>query len=278
MTASTTRVTAIPRVWWVGVTAAAAYVLLVAVVGNIVGDMAGDDEFLEFALSHFVPLPIAIALGLIFLHRARWGSRVWTETPTSRLIPRRRWPLMIPVLMVALPLAQVFDVPWTDRSVGLVLTVVLATALVGIGEELFFRGILLESIRAHHGELVTLLATSVLFGFAHVIGSVWAGVPAPAIAFQVTFLAMNGSLYYWVRRATGQLWVAMAVHALTDCILYLASGATRASETLAQQVDPADQPVLVVVQFLLIGAAVAGVVSAAREDHRTRRTARLAAS
>lgn len=39
-----------------------------------------------------------------------------------------------------------------------------------------------------------MLTTSVVFGLAHVVGSVWAGVPAPAIAFQVTFLAMNGSL------------------------------------------------------------------------------------
>ncbi|PPG79654.1 hypothetical protein C5C94_05285 [Rathayibacter sp. AY1C3] len=67
------------------------------------------------------------------------------------------------------------------------------------------------------------------------------------------------------------------MHALTDCVLYLASGATRASETLTQQTDPADQPVLVVIQFLLIAAAVAGLVSAAREDHRTRRAARLSA-
>lgn len=269
--------TRIPRVWWVGVGAVLVYLLLAAGVGNLVGDAAGDDAALEFALSHFMPLPIAILLGVVFVHRSGWGSRVWRETPTSKLGPRRRWLLVIPVLMIALPLGQLGDVPWADRSVGVILSVLLATALVGIGEELYFRGILLESIRARHGELVTLLATSALFGLAHVIGSLWAGVPATTIAFQVSVLAMNGSLLYWVRRATGRLWVAMLIHAVTDCVLYLASGASSAAEALSQQNDPAEHPVLVVIQVALIAGAIAGVVSAAREDHRTRRAGRPSA-
>lgn len=266
----------VPRVWWVGVAALVVYILLAAVLGNVVGDLAGGDESAEFALSHFVPLPIGILLGLLFLKWARWGPRVWVETPTPALVPRRRWLIAIPVLMVALSLSQITSVPWADQTVTSVLVVVLATVMVGVGEELYCRGILLESIRARHGELTTLLATSFLFGFAHVVGSLWDGSSLGTIAFQVTFLAMNGSLLYWVRRVTGRLWVAMAVHALTDCMLYLESTPTRAADALAEHGDLEGQVLPAVLQFLLIGLAVAGVVSAAREDLRTRRAARPA--
>lgn len=263
----------VPRAFRVGLAAVVVYVLFAAVIGTLVGDVA-DGETAELALSHFIPLPIAIALGLMFVFRwSGWDARrVFRETPTTRLVPRRLWLVSIPVLMVALALSQVPLISWGDQVVGTVVVVVLATVLVGVGEELFLRGILLESLRARHGELVTLLGTSAVFGLAHVVGSVWAGVPPGAILFQVTFLTMNGSLLYWVRRVTGRLWAAMAVHALTDCLLYLSSGATSTSEALMQQneTDMSTMWPAAVLQTLLIVASLGGLVSVIREDRRTR--------
>lgn len=265
----------VPRTTWVGLAAAAVYLVFAAVLGNVFGALAGDDETAEFVLSHYIPLPIAIVLGLVFLRYARWGRGVWAEAPTPTLRPRRWWLVSIPVLMVLLPLVQLPATPWGARPFGTVLVVVIGTILVGVGEELFFRGILVDAVRARHGELVTLLVTAIAFGLAHVVGSIWAGVPAAAILFQVTFLAMNGSLYYWVRRVSGRLWVAMAVHALTDCVLYLAAGPSRATDALTdQQDDRSADPLLATLQILLIIAAVVGLVSAAREDRRTRRLRR----
>ncbi|RPE84619.1 hypothetical protein EDF28_0551 [Curtobacterium sp. PhB137] len=265
----------IARTTWVGLAAVVVYVLFAAVLGNVLGDLAGDDDTAEFVLSHFIPLPIAIVFGLVFLRRSGWGRRVWSEPPTPTLRPRRLWLIAIPVLMLVLAFAQLGDSIGAGRTFGTVLIVLLGTLMVGFGEELFLRGILVEAVRGKHGELVTLLVTSVVFGLAHVVGSVWAGVPPAAILFQVSFLAMNGSLYYWVRRVSGRLWVAMLVHVLTDFVLYLASGPSRPTDALVQPDDATSAPVLATVQTILIVLAVAGVVSAAREDHRAR-TARSA--
>jgi len=89
------------------------------------------------------------------------------------------------------------------------------------------------------------------------------------IAFQVAFLTMSGSLYYWARRVTGRLWVPMLLHALTDCVAYLVSGASSAAEALSA--DASENVVVVIAQALLIAAATLGVLSAAREDVRARR-------
>lgn len=261
----------VPRRFWVGLVALIVYVLLAAVLGNILGDLApADDATAEFAFSHFIPLTIAIGLGLFFVSWSGWSNDVWRGRSTLKDEPRRRWLIAIPALMIALALTQLASVPWAERGLGTVLIVLVGTIMVGLGEELVFRGILFTSIRARHGELVTLLATALLFAAAHIVGSVWAGVDPAAIAFQVAVLTMNGSLYYWVRRVTGQLWAAVAIHALTDFVLYMSSGAASAAEAMTTSNDTPD-PVLATIQFILIALAIAGVISAAREDHRARK-------
>lgn len=69
--------------------------------------------------------------------------------------------------------------------------VLIGSICVGIGEELFFRGILLTALRAHHSEFLALIVSSVLFGIAHVVGYLVAGLPLGLILFQVAFLSMN---------------------------------------------------------------------------------------
>lgn len=268
----------VPRRFWVGALALVVYILFAAVLGNITGSFASEgDVTAEFALSHLIPLPIAIGLALWFVWRAGWWDDVWRSTSTLRMQPRRLWLIAIPVLLAALPIVQLPGIPWVERGLGTIAIVLVGTIMVGFGEELVLRGILFVSLRERHGDLVTLLITSLLFGAAHTVSSVWAGLPPAAIAFQVAFLSMTGSLYYWVRRVTGRLWVGIAIHALTDFTLYLASGEASAAEAMSSSDDLGPMtPVIVTIQTLLIALAVAGVISAAREDHRARKVQRVA--
>ncbi|SFR83883.1 hypothetical protein SAMN05428970_2884 [Agromyces sp. CF514] len=265
----------VPRNFWVGLAAAAVYVLLAAGLGNLMDVLVPTaSPEVEFALSHLVPLPIGIALGLWFARWSGWWSDVWAQTPVTAEPPRRRWMLAIPVLLLVGPVLGLFDVPWSERSVGIVLLLALGCLLVGLGEELFYRGILRVSLRAHHGELVTLLVTSVLFGLSHTVGSMFHGVPAGSIAFQVAVTSFDGALYYAAFRATGRLWVPVLIHALTDCTLYLQSDEWGAATGHAVP-DPG--PVAIGAQFVLWGLMVAVVVSFVLEDARARRRRRGAA-
>ena len=246
--------------------------LLAAGLGTLLSDLAGDDQpEAQFALGHFIPLAIGIVLLLLFLRWAGWGEEVWRERPTPTLIPRRRWLIAIPVLAVAEPLAELTEVPWAETSLGLIAIVALGTLMVGFGEELVIRGILLTAVRARHGEFVTLLITTGVFALAHIPGSIIAGVPPAFIAFQVAGLATVGATYYWVRRVTGRLWVAMLVHAFTDFVLYLGAGSDTPSTPAAQEYTAPDSAVLGTIGVLLWIALAIGVVSVIREDRRTRR-------
>jgi membrane protease YdiL (CAAX protease family) len=264
-----------PRVW-IGLVAVLIYIGFAAGLGNVLGGLAGDDATAEFALSHLIPLPVAIAAAMAFVRWVGWWQPVWRETPTVRLTPRRWWLVSIPVLALLVPLGQAATIPWHGRAVSFILIAAVATLLVGLGEELVFRGILLVTVRERHGELVTLLVTAVVFALAHVFASVWHDVPPAVIAFQVAVLAMTGVGYYWVRRVTGRLWVAVLLHAFTDFVLYVGSEAGNPAEALATTSD-AGNPVSVTAQILLGIAITASIVSVIREDIRARRHSRTSA-
>lgn len=262
------------RTFWVGLAAIAVYVLLAAGLGNLVDILVPSaSPELEFALSHLLPLPIAIGSGLWFARWSGWRRDVWTQRPVTAEPPRRRWMLAIPVLLLVGPVLGFFDVPWSERSLGLVLLLAVGCLLVGLGEELFYRGILRVSLRSHHGELVTLLVTSALFGLSHSLGSMIDGIPASIIAFQVGATAFDGALFYAAFRATGRLWVPVLIHALTDFSLYLRSDAWSAAPGHGIP-DPA--AATVAVQFVLGALLIAVVVSFIREDARARRQRRAA--
>lgn len=261
-----------PRSVWLALAAVAIYVLLAAGLGNLLGGLVTEDQAAaQFALGHFIPLAIAITLLLLFLRWTGWGRDVWREAPTPTLTPRRWWLVSIPVLVILLPIAQLGDIPWASRSAGFILIIAAGTLMVGFGEELAIRGILLTAVRARHGEFVTLLVTSLVFAFAHIPSSVIAGVPLGGIAFQVAFLAASGAAYYWVRRVTGRLWVAMVIHAFTDWVLYLGSGAGTPTASVPHDHSGPAEPFAATVQILLLIASSIGVISVIREDRRTAR-------
>ncbi len=267
-----------PRSVWLALAIVALYVLVAAGLGDLLSGLVSDDqELAQFALGHFIPLAIAIVGLLLFLRWAGWGQDVWRERPTPTLTPRRWWLVSIPVLVVLLPMSQLGDIPWGSRSIGYILIIAAGTLMVGFGEELVIRGVLLTAVRARHGELVALLATSAVFALAHIPGSIIAGVPIAAIAFQVSFLAAAGASYYWVRRVTGRLWVAMLAHALTDWVLYLASGAGTPAASMPQDHSGSPEPFPVTVQVLLLIATTISIISVIREDRRNNRAAAASA-
>jgi membrane protease YdiL (CAAX protease family) len=262
----------VPRTVWVALVAAAVYVLLAAGLGNLLDALVDPGSpTAEFAITHLVPLPIAIAAGLAFARWSGWWHDIWTTPRVTAARPRRLWMLAVPVLMLIIPTVGLTRVPWAERAVGFVLVAAVGCLLIGLGEELFYRGILRVGIRAHHGELVTLLAVSLLFGLSHSFGSLINDVPPSTIAFQVAFTAMDGALLYTVLRVTGRLWVPILLHAFTDFSLYVQS----ADSTPAVGHAPDDpDPVLAAAQTALIVLSVVVVISTALEDRRTRRERR----
>ncbi|PZE35950.1 hypothetical protein DEJ21_09525 [Curtobacterium sp. MCSS17_006] len=246
------------------------YVLLAAGLGNVLSDLVSDDhEAAQFALGHLIPLPIGIVLLLLAVRWAGNGRAVWRERPTPTMTPHRWYLLVIPVLAVGTYLVESTQIPWAERGIGIIALVAVGTLLVGLGEELAIRGVLLAAVRERHGEFVTLLVTSLVFALIHIPGSIVAGNPPLVIVIQVAGLSVVGATYYWIRRVTGRLWAGVLVHAFTDWVLYLSGSDVVPAASMSQGQTPTDLIVgnaeLVLWLFLAIG-----VVSVIREDRRNR--------
>lgn len=259
----------IPRAIWVGLAAAAFYVLLAAVGGNLLSVFANGDDTLDFVLSHYIVVPVLIVVGLLFTRQAGWTAEAWTA-PSPFTERRRWWMLAIPIVLVVQLIGLLMEVPWSEQTVSVVLIYLVGSLFIGFGEELYFRGILRVSVLGHHREITALLITSFAFGFAHTVGYLFDGVGVASIIFDTLYLAVDGALFYGALRATGRLWVPIVLHGLGDFARFLQTG-DNDSDRSDQSGSYIISSVSVYVTAVL---AVALVVSIARQDRKTRRAAK----
>ena len=151
-----------PR-FWIGLIAAIVYVLCAGGIGELLTQwFPPDSDVAELALSHIPVLLPLIVGGVLFVRWSGWSQLVWRVPAAFETTPRRWWMLAFPVLLLAQSVVVLAGAPWASWNMAALALVLFVNALVGVGEELYFRGILRASIRAHHGEAVTLVGTSLL--------------------------------------------------------------------------------------------------------------------
>ncbi|OII40040.1 CPBP family intramembrane glutamic endopeptidase [Plantibacter sp. MMLR14_011] len=263
--------TRVTQRFWIGLAAAVLYVLVAAGLARLLTEwFPPQNEVEDFVLGHLPVLIPLIILGVLFVRKAGWTRDVWRTPAAFETRPRRWWMLAFPVLMLVQVVALLSITPWGDRKPELVFLVLGVNILVGVGEELYFRGILRASLRAHHGETVTLVATSLLFGAGHALGSVLAGLPVAFIAIQVGGTVLMGAAFYGVFLATGRLWIVIAFHAMNDFALRISSGDLTSAS--ASDLDP--PAITGVIQVVLWVLTLVLLISCIRHDLHARREGR----
>lgn len=93
--------------------------------------------------------------------------------------------------------------------------VAINTLLVGISEELAFRGILFSGARSAFSPVGAITLTSIIFGAVHVLNGITTGEWLGA-AMQATAAAMSGLLFIAILIRTGSIIPAMIIHWLWD--------------------------------------------------------------
>ncbi|MBB3953009.1 CPBP family intramembrane glutamic endopeptidase [Aureimonas jatrophae] len=94
--------------------------------------------------------------------------------------------------------------------------------LVGFSEEVMFRGILFQAFRASLSPWRAVLATSVLFGGAHLLNSVITG-DLEVAAVQAVAASLSGVFFLALAVRTKSLWPAILFHAAWDFTLTLST-------------------------------------------------------
>ncbi|WP_224814743.1 CPBP family intramembrane glutamic endopeptidase [Hasllibacter sp. MH4015] len=146
----------------------------------------------------------------------------WTKSArlTTPLRHRSLWWLLPPLLFTSLILLVGLSVTGPEGqgpgpAVAGIVALLATVALIGIFEELLFRGLLFRGIEAKAGPLSALVGSSIIFGLMHYVNWV-GGQPFGDTTVQVIHAAAGGFMYGAIMLMTGSIWPGVFLHAFWD--------------------------------------------------------------
>ncbi|MFD9065853.1 CPBP family intramembrane glutamic endopeptidase [Kitasatospora purpeofusca] len=232
--------------WFLAVVVA--YLAIIQGLGALIGvdRGSGDSQFptTEALLRNgVIPIGLSVLFGAgVVTWLGWWGSVLHYRVPV------RRWVRFIPISMLVAAVLAVNYPNLADQPLSLVLALVAMTALVGIGEELMFRGIGVQVFkRAGLSEGKVALWSSVVFGLVHVSNAFGEGAQA---ILQAVIVSTSGYFFYLCLRVGATLLLPMLVHGLWDFSLVSNSVGT----------DPTTSPGMILPIVLQIALIVVVIV------------------
>ena len=205
-----------PRIW-IGLAIYVGYVVVIFVVSKLSGVAYTDiGKSAEFTWRGAV---LDLAVGAVLLAITTWLLGWWKPALFERKRSQHKWPIVVPALMLVVAVVNLLSTDWSKFDASFILSLLALGVAVGFCEELLARGLLLTAFRSHFREVWVWLLTSALFGGMHIINAAL-GAPLGVTLGQVVIAAMSGTCFYIVRRVTGSLIWAMALHGLWDVSVF----------------------------------------------------------
>lgn len=178
-----------------------------------IGDSA--DHLLKW---YVMPL---VAGGIVLVVLATWWG--WWRPALFESGPRApRWTLIVPVVMAVVAVVLLLTKSYDDTTSTMLLYLVLGSIGVGFGEEMANRGMLLTGLRGGLSEPWVWFWSTSCFGLMHLPN--WIFGAGPSAVAQVGLAFMGGTTFYLLRRGTGTLLWAMALHGLWDFSQFAGDG------------------------------------------------------
>lgn len=184
---------------------------------NTIGDNTGN------VLRGIVPM-VALSLlwGLVVSFRAGWSGVIWRRR-VPLAMPRVFW--LIPIGWLLLVAVRLTATPWATLDPTYIVVLGLAMVMVGLNEELLFRGIVATGARGTGAasEARVLLVSAAAFGLFHLPNAL-AGQALDATLGQVFYAFVMGCALYISMRLAGSILLPVALHALWDFSVFSSKG------------------------------------------------------
>lgn len=194
------------------------------------------------------PFVAAVAFVLAVVAWQRWRDIGLHQLPTARSL------LLTWLPMVYIVGAFVLSIRLGLPPATVVMWVLLNTFLVGLSEELMFRGVLFQALRSSVSIVPAVALTTLAFGAIHSLNVFITGDLRGAV-IQSTAAALSGLFFITLRLRTGSLWSCIVIHGLWDCAAFLVVLSSRGDP--ATSTAPADAaslaPILLVLPNALYG-------------------------
>ncbi len=125
------------------------------------------------------------------------------------------WIFEFAIFAILVLLVQVFLGDYKSANMNLIWTVIGTTVMVGIGEEMLFRGLIFTAFREKHGVFIGVLVSSFVFGFLHITNLVGGAEIGPTL-FQMVSAGLSGIVSAWVFYKTENLIPTIIYHGVWD--------------------------------------------------------------
>jgi membrane protease YdiL (CAAX protease family) len=220
--------------------------LLITVVGERVH--TGEAPLLQ-SVTGGVGWPLlAAALFLLALVAwQRWHDVGLNQLPTGRSLLLTWLPMLY--IVGGLGLSATFGLP----PAGVLAWILFNTFLVGLSEELMFRGVLLQAFRRTVSIWLAVVLTTVAFGAIHTLNVFMTGDLRTAV-IQSVAAALSGLLFIALRLRTGSLWPCIVVHGLWDFATFAVAASSSAQPHAAASGGPDTLTTIVPILLVLPNA------------------------
>lgn len=189
-------------------------VLLVPGDDRVDYDVLGDAST-PWIRQFVVALIAVLIVQIVFITR----TNMWRDVLRDRPRSTSAWMWLPPTALALVGVAAFVSKGLSDAPRSYWIGMTITMFLVGLTEEITFRGIVVAGTRRAGGsESRALLVSSGLFGLFHLPN--WLlGQDLSATARQVLVTAVIGTVFYALRRASGTLITCIVLHAAYDWML-----------------------------------------------------------
>lgn len=175
--------------------------------------------------SVFASIGLPVLLGSVILLAFAW-SLGWLPRPLFAAQPvGRSWWMWIAPAVVVLPIVlRLIGIDYGAYGPGVIVTAFASGLLIGLSEEILFRGVAVTLLRrGGYSEWIVAAVSSLLFAAMHAV-NIFAGQSLNTVLGTLAYTFVFGVLMYLVMRVTGNLIWAVLLHGLTDPSTFLATG------------------------------------------------------
>lgn len=191
------------------------YLAIIQLGGVLVTSLGDVDKETAMQTARGVLLVMCVPIGaaLLFTYGVVAALGWWRPVLRDDR-PVRRWVILVPIVLVVGIALGIDYADLAQKDVTFILLLLLATQLVGWGEEGMFRGIGVTTLRRHglrEGHVA--LWSSLIFGAVHLSNALSTGFKSVPQAIMVS---LAGYFFYLIRRSTSYNAVNSVLHGLFD--------------------------------------------------------------
>jgi membrane protease YdiL (CAAX protease family) len=170
----------------------------------------------DFLVAEIALAVVVVGAAIAFFPVADLGLRAPRLVAPRRLVPLA---LLCAGAVAAWVVARGSVADPAAADLGTTLRVLRTTALVGLNEEVLFRGLLLAALWRVFGARRGAVAALAAFGSFHLL-NVAGGLTPGAAVFQCVFTIVVGAVFLQAAVGCGALWPSIVGHALYDLVVF----------------------------------------------------------